>query len=515
MTNNRIKRVLAWGLLVLGISTLVAMPAQAETWIKAESENFTVYSSAPEKTTRGYVKKLEVFRNLTNLLLGSGDTGPKVRFEIYLLKNRDDIQVVRPDFSNKVAGVYFNCGEGTSAYGTAPGDGASEGNVDESLVILFHEYSHYIMFQHARSFYPAWYIEGFAEYMSTADPTKGKITVGEPSIIRGWTLAEDRWIGFDKILNPSFGFAGDKSNRDWDVERFYAQSWLLTHYMLSDPKRARDLNTYFAGVGNGADPIASFEESTGIKVNQLSSILKRYRASMSYLSIPIPDYPENKIQVTKLNPSTSAYLLDRSLLTTCMRPEQGKAVLARLEKLKGDFASDITYQSALARAHLLFGKAEDAEAIIGPIVQKNPEDFEANYLMGRVYYQMGQAASGQDRTDYTDASRSFFMNAYQINKLNAPNLYFFSQSYESQPDYPNTNALNAANGAHVLAPSVREYAVYAAYVNLAKDKRPEAIALLTPFVSNPHDRESALRFQKAIDAIKEGKSAQEVMSTLN
>jgi hypothetical protein len=507
-------RKAASGLLSLGLACLLAVPVRAETWIRAESDNFSIYSTAPEKTTREYIKKLEVFRNLTNLLLGSSDSGPKVRFEVYLMQNSDDLQRVRPSFSKRVAGVYFNCGEGSSAYGAVSNDGDSVAEEDEGLIVLFHEYSHYIMFQHAKSYYPAWYVEGFADYLATAYPANGKITLGEPSKMRGSTLSADRWIGFDKVLKPSFGFAGDKSNEAWEVESFYAQSWLLAHYMLSDPKRARDLNTYFAEVGKGADPVASFEAATGLKVNQLESTLQRYRQQLSFLTVPVPSYPDSRIKVTKLNAATSSYLLDRSLLTTCMQPDQGRVVLSRLEKAKGGFVDDIDYQFALTRAHLLYGNAQDAEAIVGPVVLNHPESFEANYLMGRVYQKMAQTANEQERNDLIEASQGFFIAAYENNRLSAPNLYYLARSYENRPDFPDANVLNAATGAHVLAPAVKEYAIFAAQVNLAKGNRSEAITLLTPFVGNPHDRKSAERFQKAIDAIKDGKSAKDVMQAL-
>lgn len=71
----------------------------ADTWLKAQSDHFTLYSNAPENKTRTYVKALEQFRALTLLVLGSADSGVKPRFTLYLLKNQDQIQLVRPAFA--------------------------------------------------------------------------------------------------------------------------------------------------------------------------------------------------------------------------------------------------------------------------------------------------------------------------------------------------------------------------------------------------------------------------------
>lgn len=487
-------------------------PAMAEEWIRAESENFVIYSSAPEKKTRTYVKKLEAFRTLNNLLLGSDDSAAKMKFRIYLLNNPDQMLTVRPNFSKYVAGVYFNCSEGTSAYSAIQPSGNDQ---DQNLTILFHEYAHYVMFQHARSYYPAWYVEGFAEYLSTADPDKSMITIGEVSAGRGYTLAEDRWISFEKVLDPDFGFAGDKHNDAWEIQSFYAQSWLLAHYMLSDSARAKALNAYFVQVGSGAEPVASWETATGIKVNTLHSVLERYQQKMFYLKLPVQDYADAAITVSKMPTGTEKVLLNSSLLTTCPDNTQGKAILSALSAQKSAFSNDTDFRLGLAHAQILYGDPADAETELKQILSTNPASFKANYLLGRTYMKQSDAALDDERSHLTDQARASFLAAYKINRLDAPNLYYLAQSFGNQPDFPDTNTLNAANGAHVLAPGVIDYTVFAAYANLANDKRDKAVALLTPFVSDPHNRQQAEKIQKAIEAIKAGKSTNEVMKLLS
>ncbi len=494
----------------------MAVPAQAaDSWIKAESAHFVIYSDASDKKTRIYIRKLEAFRSLTNLLLGSSDSGPQVKFTIYLLNNRDQMLIVRPTFSTYVGGVYFNCAEGTSAYGAMEQRGDIMDEQDESQVTLFHEYSHYVMFQHARTYYPAWYVEGFAEYLSTADPKNGSISIGENNQGRSYALSEDHWISFERVLNPDFGFAGDRSNDPTEIESFYAQSWLLTHYMLSDPARTKALNAYFSALAKGGDPIKSWEDATGIKVASLHGTLERYSSKMFYLNVPVADYPDGDIHVTPVAAGAGASLLDRSLLTTCMPVDQGRAVLARLQADRAAAPADIDLALATTRAELLFGNITDAETDAGALIDAHPDNFEANYLMGRVYLREAEAAKGQDHTDLTDAARGFFSAAYAINRLDAPNLYFLGRSYNDQPGFPDQNAVNAANGAHILAPGVGDYAMFAAFTDLATGKRDDAIALLTPFVSDPHNRAAAEHIQKAIDAIRDGKPVNEVMALLN
>lgn len=487
----------------------------AASWIKAQSEHFTIYSNAPESKTRAYVKDLEQFRALTLLLLGGADAGIRPRFTLYLLNDQDQIRLIRPAFAKQIAGVYFNCGEGDSAYSSVQDSGDVFEDQDPSLVVLFHEYSHFVMFQHARTYYPPWYVEGFAEYLSTADPLKDKITIGENNKWRSWTLGEDRQIPYQRVLKPSFGFTGDKTNDQWEVESFYAQSWLLTHYMLSDTTRTKAFNAYFAELAKGGDPVASFEAITGIKAASLHNTLERYSGNMAYMNVPVPSYADANIAMTHIAPDAGAWLLDRSLLTTCMDADQGKAVLGRLQTRATASPADWELKLAVARAQLLFDKPEAAEATVGPVIDAHSDNVEANYLMGRIYMKEAETALDKDRAELIDAARGFFVTAYKLDKSNAANLYYLARSFQSQPGFPDANALNAANAAHIMAPSISEYAVFDAFVNLAVGKRDEAVVMLTPYAGDPHNRAQAEKLQKAIDAIKAGKSAQDVMRMMS
>ncbi len=511
-------KALRWGAAwaAIGMLAFGAAGAQATAWIRADSGHFTLYSTVGEHLTRSYVHKLEEFRTLSNMLLGASDGGPQVKFVIYLMKP-EDLLKVRPNLSTHVGGVYFNCGEGTAAY-----VGENNANIDTfegedlSLITLFHEYSHYVMFQHARTYYPQWYVEGFAEYMSTADPEKGTISLGEASKMRTYTLSSDHWISFDKVLDPDFGFAGDKQNDALEIASFYAQSWLLTHYMLSSTNRAQDLNDYFARLAKGEAPVAAWEAATGIPVKDLSGVLQKYMDHMYFLKVPVPDYPDSDIAVTPVAAEVQPFLLDRSLLTTCPERDQGQAILDRLTAEKATSGNNLDFNLTLARANLMYGKVEDAEAIMNPLVDAHADSFETNYLMGRVYLKESEAAlDAKGRNDLIDAARGFFIAAYKINKLDAPNLYYLARSFSDKPGFPEQNALNAANGAHALAPGAAEYAAFDAFANLMNGKRDEAATLLQPMASDPHNHASAQRARRAIDAIKAGKTAHEVLAILN
>lgn len=48
--------------------------------------------------------------------------------------------------------------------------------------------------------YPSWYVEGFAEYVSTAEFKSGKITVGNYSMGRAIGLMNATWVPLDNVI---------------------------------------------------------------------------------------------------------------------------------------------------------------------------------------------------------------------------------------------------------------------------------------------------------------------------
>ena len=65
---------------------------------------------------------------------------------------------------------------------------------------LLHEVAHHFMKQYRPLPYPAWYVEGFAEYASTVSFKKDAIEYGRPSLGRAYTLVQGKWLPLDEIL---------------------------------------------------------------------------------------------------------------------------------------------------------------------------------------------------------------------------------------------------------------------------------------------------------------------------
>jgi tetratricopeptide (TPR) repeat protein len=353
-------------------------------------------------------------------------------------------------------------------------------------------------------------VEGFAEYMSTAVFEEGRLSVGEPNAVRAAEV--DRGgLGYEEVLRWHLRPAKDRKGND--RYPFYAQSWLLAHYMLGDDERAKRLAAYFVRIGAGEEPVAAFEAATGIAVGELPKLLRQYRRNMMALRVKSDDMPRATIQAFPLGKDADAYLLTASQLR-CTTPERAQPLLAKLRTLAPDAAgASPGLRLALASAEARFGDVASAITMLDAHVAADADSAEAHYLLGRAWTRRAQALSGDEQaTAYANARRHLFQ-AYRLRKGDAPTLYHLARALSR--DGPNANALNAARNARALAPAVREYAVLEAQLDLQAGDRERAVRALGPLASDPHHADMAASMRQAIEAIRAGKGLEDLLALMN
>ncbi len=145
-------------------------------------------------------------------------------------------------------------------------------------MILQHKYTHHFMYQYGNGAMPTWLVEGLAECFSTAnvDGTQVRLGVASPGRLRSLVLdtssmnrIRPRRLPLETVLTASTGMlAGD------DASAFYAQSLLLTHYLLRDPERKRQLAGYVRAIRAGADPLQAFPGAFGTDITTFGSALR-------------------------------------------------------------------------------------------------------------------------------------------------------------------------------------------------------------------------------------------------
>ena len=259
-------RLKGWTAALLLAVIASATPAHAD-WLKAESERFIVYSDGPERPLREFTQKLETFDRLLRMHMGLPlEEAPHRKLPIYLVRSPSGLAAVRPGIQDEVAGFYHSSGEDIFAIATQSGSGLGADDV------LLHEYAHHFMMQHFPYPYPAWFIEGFAEYYMTAEIRPDRVLVGKYNANRASWITDGSWMLISDLLSSR-----PLQRRVRNSETFYPLSWLLTHWFMGDADRRRLLHAYLLDVGAGGDSIEAMERVTGMNMTQLRRTLRAYR----------------------------------------------------------------------------------------------------------------------------------------------------------------------------------------------------------------------------------------------
>ena len=183
------------------------------------------------------------------------------KLHVYFVDNARDLRIVAP-VPPGVAGFYTATPDGIAALV----DNSAEASGNE---ILFHEYAHHFMMQYRPNAYPAWYVEGFAEYFMTAQFNGRQIDIGKFSPGRAYLVMEGHWLPMDQVL-----YGQPQTLRGDAMGQFYAQSWILVHYFYSTPERQAMLGRYL--VAARSDNRAALQAATGMDLAALTQELRRY-----------------------------------------------------------------------------------------------------------------------------------------------------------------------------------------------------------------------------------------------
>ena len=171
-----------------------------------------------------------------------------------------------------------------------------------------------------------------------------KIEVGGYQNGRVYPLRKRKWMPVEKLFNLS------RESRGVDVRMVYAQSWLITHYMMDDPARQKQMQGYLQAVGRGEDTAKAFTASFGM------------------------DFADDLL------------LLNARFMTRSLAHEDeldmrlGKKALATVRKRAAKYPDDALALRTLAAGELLYGDVAVADTVLDKLLARSPQDIDALYL---------------------------------------------------------------------------------------------------------------------------------------
>jgi len=492
---------------VAALTLAAAAPAHAE-WLRAESEHFIVYGDVNEGELRSYVRKVERFDSVLRLYYPIANEHEAPKLEIYLAHGGEDMRRISPGIDSSIAGYYSPNAEHVYAVVDLE---KSEGDKT-----LFHEYGHHFMLVHLAGAYPAWFVEGFAEYYSTADLTPGRIKVGLESRGRVNSLrgAVNTWVPMEVILGRSVS-----QLRGQQGYGFYAQSWLLMNYMMSSPERQQMLRRYLQLVLGGTESVAAMTEATGRTPQQLQLDVRSYLYLITSYTLQQP-MPEAQVAITRLGSGADDLVwlglrMDRSLASAsrlrdpapieAREGETAQQTARRAENLaeaRADYlqgtalarstaarhAGDPMAAIVLAKAEMAAGNWTEAGAALSSLTAEDSTNAEGLRLAAVALLERHRAegTSEEEKVGLLRDARRLLARSVQADPEDFRTYLALDFSRWGQPGYPNENDLNTLLAAEEYAPQVRETRYRAAQGLIQAGINQQAIELLEPIANDPH-----------------------------
>ena len=463
-------------------------PAQAG-WKVAETANFRLYSQAPEADLVQQAALLEDFRALLVLATGHVPNRDLPRLDVFIVRDLADAMPWR-DVSKSAAGFYRANAGRISAFALERSR-VRQGDVTSQHVLL-HEYAHHFMLAANGPAYPAWYVEGFAEYFSTAEFTPEQIMIGKFSTNRALWLSNADWQPLDTILS------GEANARN--APMFYAQSWLLTHYLFRVPDMRDRLIAYLTDYARGANPVDAFREHVHPDLRSFNSRMQRYKNGRSSYSIVERSVATAaSVTVRALPPSSDLFLLRLAALEHGVSEKSADVALADIRSVAND-RSDPLAMRTLALAELELGDPAVAAALLDSLLEKTPDDPDLLRWRAQAMRPMGRDASPETLSE----ARRLLVRAFRSDPRDWRTMHAYVRLHSPSTRPLPADVLDVLLRTHELAPQVSEVVLDTAVALAHANRMAEAEKTLQPLAYSPHSGKASALAARLLERVRAG-----------
>jgi tetratricopeptide (TPR) repeat protein len=273
-------RRLAYAALVLGLWLAAAaaddsVALDARDWQVVRSDNFRIVSVLGEARTIELLRQLEIMRASIGATLNGETIASGTPIVIVAVDKHDDYVSLGPPPQS--AGFFISDLRESAIL--------IEDSEDTSGVrVMLHEYAHYLNRQAGRVRYPRWFEEGNAEYLSHSRVRNQAYEYALPSEQHLYALETFDWLPLTELL--------EVSDTELGGSMYYAQAWLLVHYLRSLPDAdlniPAQLRRYADIASDGTPADHAFETAFGVEVEQLERRLRAYFSEGAFVTRILP-----------------------------------------------------------------------------------------------------------------------------------------------------------------------------------------------------------------------------------
>jgi hypothetical protein len=350
-----VRRVLFSLWLILAAAPMAVAPVADGKWTYAADDRFEVYTTGGDKTAR---RALEEFGRVHAFYSAffSGTPAFPGRTTLLIFSSQKDFARYAANASVK---AFY------------------QSSVDRDFIVMptldagtlpavIHEYAH-LMARRTGRVYPLWLGEGLADFFSTMRPQGAQMLVGTAPLER------ERALGFGVRLTPLDRLLEvDRNSPEYNtpnlVLRYYADSWVLTHMLMSDQAYRPRFNAFLDKMTAGEDAGVALTAVYERTIDEIErdykqfALRKRFRTWLMDFAEPPPAAPAAPRPATDFE----ADVVTASLLAANeSRAAEAQAAFDALEKINpNDVAlADAIALFAVRRGSLLGARARLAKAV--------------------------------------------------------------------------------------------------------------------------------------------------------
>lgn len=468
-----------WGWLALAL-VAAAAPAHAD-WLRAETRHFIVYDDARDAEVRALASDLERFDGFIRLFHDAPevDGAESNKLTVFVVPNVRMVQRLCgkcPD----VYGFYQGRASGSVAFTPRQaGDAKANPNAIDARTVLFHEYGHHFLLGAYLVAYPAWFSEGYAEFVSTMK-IADRVTIGAAALHRAYGLMLGPRLPVTALFDPQ----SRKRLSGGEVESLYGRGWLLTHWIMFDEDRRAKFQAYLHALNTGTPSLKAATDSFG-DLKALDKELDRYlrQSTIPALVLDRSRVPEPSVAVTPLSPGAGEMIAFRLVSTRGVDGATAASLFAKAAAVAARYPADPVTQGWFAEVAFDAGKDAAAAQAVQRTLAADPTSAQA--LTYRAMLAMRAAATSKAPADW-DAARRALIRANHADPDRALPLMLFYESFEEQQQPPRKSAVAGLYRAQQLVPQDPALRMLAARQLIRDGAVAEARRMLAPLAYNPH-----------------------------
>ena len=357
-------------------------PAQWH-WYAVSTAHFNIYSCGDVTDTYRLAGRLEQFQRAYALLAGKNATASP---PIVVLAFPDHNAMIPflplyQGHPGNIAGFFTRGSDENLIVLSLP-------NADSpDMDVIFHEYAH-LLFRHNDEIWPLWLKEGMAEIYSTFITGGNHIEIARPIDRHLRTLATDQLMPLDELF--AVGRDSPQYNEASRQGIFYAESWLLTDYLMTGDNavlRSR-FPRYTELLSQGQTAEQAFTNALGVSLDAMENELRRYAHAGDYhpivlrvsqdLSAPL------KVSTRAVTPVEILFRFGDEMLRI-RRPDDAQSWFEQAEQLAP--ASPLPYEGL----GLLASERDDSEGAVKQLqhaLQLGSTSFLTHYTYAREKYHL-------------------------------------------------------------------------------------------------------------------------------